>query len=147
MPSCYSSYWPPCGDHHGLLALWSSQWTVHTGGHGSSTRLGIPINSLSCFLGAVAFGIAIDDGIISRGISGSFLKSRFPLKRPLKGGSSEMTDAFYKFAPCWNLSITALIASIPVVQIFAWLGMACFLAGLVVNLWIVPALLSEWWGR
>ena len=40
-----------------------------------------------------------------------------------------------------------LIASIPVVQIFAWLGMACSLAGLAVNLWIVPALLSEWWGR
>ena len=41
---------------------------------------------------------------------------------------------------------TALIASIPVVQIFAWLGMAVSWH-FAVNLWIVPALLSEWWGR
>ena len=142
-----------------LATLWRSPWlagtVVVTNGLfilvviGSSTWLGIPINSLSCFLGAVAFGIAIDDGIHLTGYFRQLLKEQVPSQTAIKKAvqAKWRPMLFTSLLLAGTFLSTALIASIPVVQLFAWLGMACFLAGLAVNLWIVPALLSEWWGR
>ena len=76
-----------------LATLWRSpwlagcgrhQWTVHTGGHRFKHLVGHSHQQLELLSRAVAFGIAIDDGIHLTGYFSSFLKSRFSLKRPLK---------------------------------------------------------------
>lgn len=106
---------------------------------GAGFWLGIELNALTCLVGAMAFGIAIDDGIHLVGYWRTRRREGIESEAALNQALQAKTN------PILHTSLLLIVvflcmtlSSIPAIQAFARLGVASFAIGLAGNLWLLP---------
>jgi uncharacterized protein len=107
--------------------------------------LNIPLNSITIMVGAIAFGIAVDDSV-------HFLTYFREIKARYSGNIHlALTDAFHhKGRPIFFTSLLLIIiflllglSSFPPIQHFGFLGATAFLSALISIFLVVPALVFQ----